>query len=57
MIRTLVNLDGYHGPENLGPASEEELKAYQEALSSGKTFFLRGYHGYNMRCKVLLETD
>lgn len=35
-----------------GPASEESVAKYAEALKNGKPFFMYPYHGYELRMVV-----
>ncbi len=35
-----------------GPASEEDAKAYTEALQAGKPFITKGHFGFEMRFTV-----
>jgi hypothetical protein len=40
-----------------GPASEEDVKAYQDALLAGKPFIQRGYHGFTLKMVVISQAE
>ena len=46
----------YESDREISAASLEEVKAYREAVESGKGFISRGYHGYSLKA-VVVEHD
>jgi len=38
-----------------GPASDKDLEAFLRAQGEGKGYFLRGYHGYQLKMTVRYE--
>jgi hypothetical protein len=49
------NLYEYDNGRYFGLASEEEQARYTKALQEGKSYILRGYHGYEL--KVVVRKD
>ncbi len=49
------NLYEWPSGRKFGPASEENLKAFTEALQAGKRFISYPYHGYTLSMTVEKE--